>query len=377
MIAENRVQCTSEINPTADPAMSNQPSRTIPVIAGFLICAFLIGTIALCASYIIQANARFALDAQRANDIVIQVERLRQQSGAAQIAMLRFRETNDPIFEAQVREYLDAARQSAGTVCETTYSEEVKKRADEMAHLCDMLAHLIRVETEVGEHLRRTITDGNKQHAALLLLLDNVESLFKDGAEVKKIRQIRELLFQLALQRHDLALSDAKLADAARRNLTVLIEKTETLFDELSREAVTEETKKAVAETGAQFHDQMKWTLELAALYTEQRRVREEMESIAVDLEERGEYLLMIASVRQSRLAETMPMYSRQAFLTLTVCCIVAVILCVITGIVVVRLVNRESFGGSSEVGFSANESSGDMRIVADRLQEVVNLLRK
>jgi predicted short-subunit dehydrogenase-like oxidoreductase (DUF2520 family) len=60
----------------------------------------------------------------------------------------------------------------------------------------------------------------------------------------------------------------------------------------------------------------------------------------------------------------------------------VALVFGIIVCIVVVRLVNREptslytDTGNFSDLG-SAPVPTGDMRVVADRLQEVVNLLRK
>ena len=212
-----------------------------------------------------------------ANRIHVSLVQSLRQFDAAQIAMLRFRETNDQKFAQEAIERLKMASEETMRLRNYMRSQDV---ADQTRALVDMFlgfAKCCMMEIDVGEALKRIETENREE------------------------------------------------TDALRR---------------------------------------------------EQQGVRQELDKIVDDIVKMSEALLDVISKRQEETKRYMDALTHMTLMTLTAASIVAVVGVIVIGFVVVQRVNREAVPTYSE-GFEGVAPSTDMRVVADRLQEVVNLLRK
>jgi hypothetical protein len=119
---------------------------------------------------------------------------------------------------------------------------------------------------------------------------------------------------------------------------------------------------------------------ELEELLAMRQKVRAMQTKLADEAWERNVQLSELQGELLHKSERELMAYAAQSSWLITICTVVAVILVIIIGSVVVQRVNRNAATYSqdySEDGFSRPEPTGDLRLVADRLQEVVNLLRK
>jgi len=116
----------------------------------------------------------------------------------------------------------------------------------------------------------------------------------------------------------------------------------------------------------------------LAELYALQQEIRQQQDAIAEEARALSNKMQMTLKERQSVDHEMINAGIKRLSTVWCVCCFVAVILGIIICFVVVVLVNRQSTPVHVEGLTSTELSDGtDLYIIADRLQEVVNLLRK
>jgi exonuclease VII large subunit len=119
---------------------------------------------------------------------------------------------------------------------------------------------------------------------------------------------------------------------------------------------------------------------ELEKLLAMRQEVRAMQTKLADEVRERNEQLSELQAKLLHESERDLMVYAAQSSWLITICTVVAVILVIAVGFIVVQKVNRNTATYSqdySEDGFSRPEPTGDLRLVADRLQEVVNLLRK
>jgi len=256
--------------------MQDKSSRTKPVIIGFSLCLLLICAVAFAAHFSIHA---MRLEFARSSDEVgtlIQTPRILRQFDEAQIAALRFRETNEIKF--------------ADTV-----------------HL-----HLREAEECMNEVQRHTYIDTNRRIVRVLF------DQFQIFAE---------------LFRGDFAISE------------LIKQMTESTDD---------------------------WKI----LQEERQNLRAEQDKIAEEIKKMGEELWMFQNDFYEQSQQEAAMLFNYTMVLLLISTFVAIVVGIGTCFVVVRMIGRESLPLSS-YDFSYSEPSADLRVVADRLQEVVNLLRK
>ena len=86
--------------------MQENTSRTIPVIIGFFLCLMMMVAITTIAFHLLKRNMEVAMELQNTNDMHVSLVQSFRQFDAAQIAMLRFRETNDQQFAQEVANLL-------------------------------------------------------------------------------------------------------------------------------------------------------------------------------------------------------------------------------------------------------------------------------
>jgi len=361
-------------------AMQNQPSRTMPVITGFALCIFLMLTISFVAFYVNHVNRSILNELQSTNDLRYGIERLRLDLADVQIAVLRYRETSDPTIAEEVAARCTAIRKDIMATEQLTYRVEEKKKMVNIIEYLDKYAQDFPEEVKISERLMKENAAWTEGRIMLFDSLDKIESSWENSEAKNVMRQVRESVFPIILRQRDLASPDQKRAQAATDDIQKRWEDVRGLLDECRERSVTAEMKKTLEDVTVQNEKLMNLTMRLAELHAHQRAIRQQADTIIAEMSDRSDDIVMnILEPRLFREGHVMEVFYQQAVILLTICSIVAVVISIVTCIVVVLLVNRKSSSVYSEGGFSGTGTSpsGDMRIVADRLQEVVNLLRK
>ena len=256
--------------------MQDKSSRTKPVIVGFSLCLLLICAVAFAAHFSIQATR---LEFARSSDEVaalMQTASAMRQFDEAQIAALRFRETNEKRFVETVHLHIHEAEECMNEVQWNTY-----------------------IDTNL-----RIISDLFDQFQIFAVLFK------EDFAVSEQIKQMTE------------STDDWKILQEERQNL------------------------------------------------------RAEQDKIAEEIKKMGEELWMFQNDFYEQSQQEAAMLFNYTMVLLLISTFVAIVVGIGTCFVVVRMIGRESLPLSS-YDFSYSEPSADLRVVADRLQEVVNLLRK
>ncbi|MCL2710399.1 MAG: hypothetical protein FWE95_05925 [Planctomycetaceae bacterium] len=368
--------------------MQDKPSRTTPVIAGFALCLLLMCVIAFTAFYAVQVIERMTHEQSQAAESVVLFGQVSQQFNAAQIAVLKFRETNERALEEPVALNIQVATEAAHEFSIRLHNPETKKLLMEQMESHQHFEAFFRKEVMLQEEITRAEMQQRQSREVVLSSLGKIEALlqkidadlpeFSPSPAFAIVGEVRETTLQIALLQRALASPDQKIADVAREEMQRLQMQVRTLLGEFDQNTVTDSMRALVRETISGYGMLIETTDEWAQLHTAQRQVREELDAIAEKAEAHREEIRERYKAHLEQLEwYTARMVSSLKWLLLT-CCFVALMIGVITGFVVVRMVNRESAPVYSD-GFSSPEPSAgaDMRIVADRLQEVVNLLRK
>ena len=128
--------------------------------------------------------------------------------------------------------------------------------------------------------------------------------------------------------------------------------------------------------------EQLKQTTELTdewrKLQDVRQNLRAEHDEIAEEIKKTGEELWMLQNDVYEQSQREAAMLFNYTMTLLFFSTFVAIVVGIGTCFVVVRMIGRESLPPrSDDFLYSDSEPSADMRVVADRLQEVVNLLRK
>jgi len=263
--------------------MQKKSSQSTAVNAGFILCLFLICTVSAVAYYALhmcEQRCRFTRQIS-ANQFLS--EQTLRQFGAAQIAALHFRETNDPEFMKMMQQLFKEVDACMEAMNERFHSEVNLKRAKELMKLYDEFRQTCHEEAAISEQI------------------------------------------------------------------------------ELVKKKEEPEQEK-----------------ELAVLYNNQRQIRTEQDKIAAEVNKCGmELRVMLEKYRRESTYETERTFALSRTMLLTTS-ILAVILGLVVGFVVASIVRRDPAHVDTDYdAVSGPEPSGDLRLVADRLQEVVNLLRK
>jgi len=117
---------------------------------------------------------------------------------------------------------------------------------------------------------------------------------------------------------------------------------------------------------------------ELTAMYDAQRQIRAKQDEIAAEVNKSGMELREVLEKILHEITFEADAASAQLRTILVTTSILSVILGLVICFVVVSLVRRDPAPVETDYGtIEGSEPTGDLRLVADRLQEVVNLLRK
>ena len=369
--------------------MPANPSRTIPVIIGFFLCLFLMCVISLTAFWMLRQTSQMVFEQSRNTNVMVGMGQVLRQFDTALIAALQYRETNEKQYADEVMGQIRKTVEETAELEMSVYTPESNNQLRKLRDMCEQFARCFAEDWETGEKIRVLGEEWRRHQEIVLNSLEKLTELQKEfekndpnvapTAGRALMGEVRESMLQIALLRQSLASFDRQVADAARQELQQKWNQARLALDTIDQNVAHPEMKKTVQETVNQSTRLIEATQMWADLHAAQQALRQQQDIIANKTRDIGEEIQIVQDKHLNIHAEEMHRMISMLSAMLGVCSFVAVGLGIMICIVVVALVNRKSEPAYSEGFATSAEPSGgsDMRIVADRLQEVVNLLRK
>jgi len=374
--------------------MQNTPSRTIPVIIGFFLCLTLMCVISLTGYHAVHQTTSMTIEQSRNADATVRAVQVLRQFDAALIAALCYRETNAKQYADEVMMQVKITMEEAAQLDSYLVRPEGRGRLRDLMMMYEEFAQCSAQDWEIGVKIKELEVAWRRYQTDMLNSLEKLTELQKEYKKnnpdvaladgLALIGEVRESMLHIALLRQYLASPDRQVANAARNELQQKWEQVRSVLDTIDRNVVTPAMKQAVQNTLDESAPLINLTQMWADLHDKQQDNRLQQNAIADDTAKLGEEWLALQDERLHIHEAEMHRFVRMMSAMLGVCSFVAITMGIIIGLVVVVLVNCKSstpaYSATYSEGFTSPEppsNGADLRIVADRLQEVVNLLRK
>lgn len=374
--------------------MNEKSSRTVPVVVGFGVCLFLILVVGAVAYFGNSMHRQMLSRINEQNEARAQTALSLREFGAARLAMAGFRETDDPDFEKIIIEHIDRSQKLLGDAKSRLIAAEQYERADRLMKSYDAFNVLCRREIELARHWQERAKESVKTQQDVLTALDELEALRKKTADDLRARnaeqlagqneyqdeisKTRESVFRIAGLQREFSLFSTDIADAAHKKIMEAFTQSQASLQEIRNRAVTDAMKESAMKTMNRFAVWGGTIDETAKLYAERQAMRQERDRGEAETEMFADQISELQAASANEHEHEAIAINRHTAGILTLVVFVSTIIGIVTGFVVVRMVNRETAIRDDD-GFSSSPSApfDDWRVVADKLQEVVDLLRK
>lgn len=360
----------------------NTPSPRPRILLGFAFCAFLIIIAYFTGWYGNFFISRLAYEVNEDHRVAMGFHQAIHQLDAMQLVASNFQTTNDPNCEQQIVQHVRECEKTLDEFRMSLDSPENQRLAEELRFEAERFFKTSMNQFRFGEEFQKVRKMSVDAKAKTLISMHEFEKITLDSTNEKvelisMIRRIEQAIFQCDRLLYTAAIfpqSREKNRDEFQKNA---IEMQESL-EKLKTFLFSEESKKLLAG----IEDQLKQYHDLSSKVFSVHNAREQLQS---ELDESGARIKNISdnisdnlAYRQQAMEMMLHATQNRTSVMLTLVVFVSLFLCGITALFVLAGVKRGSSKPHDPYPAAAVSAAPDtMRLVADKLQEAVDLLRR
>lgn len=370
------------------------------VVIGFAICLMMFLVISCTAYYGLQIQFQHFRYHAETGEVLHRFDGAVQSFSQAQLAAAARRETGDRQYDLIFQEHMDCTAKNLDEIVQL-FVPDNRQFAKRMIKYCHEFAQLqndcSRLEERAVENEKRLITlraqssemfDEIRNQWKLKVSVDPKEfegvRYFRksDVAFSESINMLGEIVFVQdrngsdILSEKDRAKKEYRLSEFREQDIKI-----QEHLEKIVREIQTPELRKRFEDFRTIREEILKNTMATVQELHQWDAIAEEIHNVVKMIDETSQEIRKNLYDRQSSIDEVFHVLQARLVSILIISSVVAVIACCFISFVVARKIDPVSQNAASDpygtTFSSSNSSSPDLKVVADKLQEVVDLLRR